>query len=64
MNGEVFTLLAAKVLMEKWTKGYDTIRPHGTPGHKPADTQSESALLTGLIPGPKRLSSLSVRVVQ
>lgn len=36
LNGELFdTLLEAKVLIERWRKEYNTIRPHGSLGNRP-----------------------------
>ena len=36
LNGEIFeTLLEAKVLIEEWRKGYNTVRPHSSLGCKP-----------------------------
>ena len=36
LNGEVFdTLLEAKVLIERWRKEYNTIRPHSSLGYRP-----------------------------
>lgn len=36
LNGEIFyTLLEAKVMIEKWTREYNTIRPHSSLGYKP-----------------------------
>ena len=35
LNGEVFdTLLEAKVLIERWRKEYNTIRPHSSLGYR------------------------------
>ena len=44
-----------EVLMENSTKGYTTVGTHGTPGHKSANTESDSALLTGLMPEAKKV---------
>jgi len=36
LNGEIFdTLLEAKVLIERWRKEYNTIRPHSSLGYRP-----------------------------
>lgn len=36
LNGEIFyTLKEAQVLVEKWRKNYNTIRPHSSLGYKP-----------------------------
>ena len=36
LNGEIFfSLLEAKVLIEKWRNDYNTIRPHSSLGYKP-----------------------------
>ena len=36
LNGEIFyTLREAQVLIEKWRKDYNTIRPHSSLGYKP-----------------------------
>ena len=36
LNGEIFdTLLEAKVLIERWRKEYNTIRPHSALGYQP-----------------------------
>ena len=36
LNGEIFfSLLEAKVLIEKWRNEYNTIRPHSSLGYKP-----------------------------
>ncbi len=36
LNGEIFeTLLEAKVLIEEWRKGYNTVRPHSSLSYKP-----------------------------
>lgn len=36
LNGELFyTLLEAKVIIEKWRREYNTIRPHSSLGYKP-----------------------------
>ncbi len=36
LNGEVFTtLLEARVLIERWRHGYNTVRPHSSLGYRP-----------------------------
>lgn len=36
LNGEIFyTLLEAKVMIEKWRRDYNTIRPHSSLGYRP-----------------------------
>jgi putative transposase len=36
LNGEIFdTLLEAKVLIERWRREYNTIRPHSSLGYPP-----------------------------
>lgn len=36
LNGEIFyTLLEAKVIIEKWRRDYNTIRPHSSLGYRP-----------------------------
>ena len=36
LNGEIFyTLREAKVLIERWRRHYNTIRPHGSLGYRP-----------------------------
>jgi putative transposase len=36
LNGEVFdSLLEAKVIIERWRKGYNTERPHSSLGYRP-----------------------------
>ena len=36
LNGEIFdTLTEAKILLEKWRKQYNEIRPHSSIGYKP-----------------------------
>ena len=36
LNREIFTtLLEAKVLIENWRRGYNTVRPHSSLGYKP-----------------------------
>lgn len=36
LNGELFdTLLEAKVLIERWRRHYNTVRPHSSLGHRP-----------------------------
>lgn len=36
LNGEIFdTLLEAKVLIERWRREYNTIRPHSSLGYQP-----------------------------
>jgi putative transposase len=38
---EVFdTLLEAKVLIERWRKAYNTVRPHSSLGHRPLAPES------------------------
>jgi putative transposase len=35
-NGEIFaTLLEAKILIERWRREYNTIRPHSALGYRP-----------------------------
>jgi putative transposase len=37
LNGEIFySLKAAQVLIERWRRHYNTIRPHGAPGYRPS----------------------------
>ncbi len=36
LNGEIFyTLTEAKVLIERWRREYNTIRPHSSLGYRP-----------------------------
>ena len=41
LNGEIFyTLLEAKVLVERWRREYNTIRPHSALGYQPPAPQA------------------------
>jgi len=43
LNGEIFdTLLEAKVLVERWRKEYNQIRPHSSLGYKPPAPETYS----------------------
>jgi transposase InsO family protein len=36
LNGEIFyTLMEAKVLIERWRQAYNTFRPHSSLGYRP-----------------------------
>ena len=49
LNGEIFdTLLEAKVLIERWRREYNTVRPHSALGYRPP---APEAVLTRS-PGP------------
>jgi transposase InsO family protein len=51
LNGEIFdTLLEAKILVEKWRREYNTIRPHNSLGYRPPAPEAV------LIPLPKTLT--------
>ena len=46
LNGEIFdTLWEAKVLIERWRRDYNSIRPHSSLGYRAPGTGSESVLL-------------------
>ena len=41
LNGEIFeTLLEAKVLIERWRREYNTLRPHSALGYRPPAPES------------------------
>jgi len=41
LNGEIFyTLREAKVLIERWRRHYNTIRPHSSLGYRPPATET------------------------
>ena len=52
LNGEIFyTLTEAKVLIERWRREYNTIRPHCSLGYMPpAPEVIETAKLAGSAP--------------
>lgn len=52
LNGEIFyTLTEARVLLERWRREYNTIRPHSSLGYQPpAPEVMEFASLTGSAP--------------
>ena len=59
LNGEIFTtLLEAKVLIEKWRKEYNTVRPHSSLGYKPPAPETIMPNTSYLMEG------LTLRVVQ
>ena len=36
LNGEIFySLKEVQILTERWRRGYNTIRPHSSPGYRP-----------------------------
>jgi len=48
LNGEIFdTLLEAKVLIERWRKEYNQIRPHSALGYKPPAPEAKIPLESG-----------------
>lgn len=52
LNGEIFdTLLEAKVLIERWRRGYNTIRPHSALGYKPPAPEARLAWPQSEYPG-------------
>jgi transposase InsO family protein len=47
LNGEIFdTLIEAKVLIERWRKEYNTIRPHSSLGYLPPAPEARLAGLS------------------
>jgi transposase InsO family protein len=51
LNGEMFyTLLEAKVLIERWRKHYNEIRPHSALGYRPPAPQAVGAAILGRPP--------------
>ena len=53
LNGEIFyTLREAQVLIEKWRKHYNTIRPHSALGYRPP---APEAMLTLVFLARKRI---------
>jgi putative transposase len=59
LNREIFTtLLEAKVLIENWRRGYNTVRPHSSLGYKPPAPET-------VIPSNRYLiEGLTLNVVQ
>jgi putative transposase len=59
LNGEIFdTLLEAKVLVERWRREYNTIRPHSSLGYRPPAPAAIASLVPAsatLQPAPKKL---------
>ena len=48
LNGEIFdTLLEAKVLIERWRREYNTIRPHSALGYVPPAPEAKMPRNTG-----------------
>jgi transposase InsO family protein len=55
LNGEIFyTLLEAKVLIERWRREYNTVRPHSALGYRPPAPEAVlvAASSGGSAPGP------------
>ena len=60
LNGEIFyTLLEAKVLIERWREHYNRIRPHSSLGYRPPAPEAIafSALTAGFAPPTADLGS-------
>ena len=54
LNGEIFdTLLEAKVLIERWRREYNTIRPHSALGYKPPAPEARLAWPQNKNPGDR-----------
>ena len=66
LNGEIFTtLLEAKVLIENWRRGYNTIRPHSSLGYKPPAPETRAPYLqNSLTEAQKTRGNLTLEVVQ
>ena len=54
LDREIFdTLTAAKILIERWRREYNTVRPHSALGYRPpAPAALSPAALSGLIMSP------------
>ena len=49
LNGEIFySLKEAQVVIEKWRKHYNTVRPHSSLGYRPPAPQTMNPFLTPL----------------
>ena len=56
LNGEIFyTLLEAKVLVERWRQHYNRVRPHSSLGYRPPAPEAIAfeALAAGCAPWPR-----------
>ena len=51
LNGEIFdTLIEAQVLIERWRRGYNMIRPHSSLGYKPPAPETKQLCSTASAP--------------
>jgi len=49
LNGEIFySLREARIVIERWRKHYNTIRPHSSLGYRPPAPQTFAPLKAGL----------------
>jgi len=52
LNGEIFyTLREAQVLVERWRRHYNEIRPHSSLGYRPPAPQTKQAEINWVVPG-------------
>ena len=55
LNGEIFdTLLAARILIERWRRHYNAVRPHGSLGYVPPAPEAIRPWLPGSGAAPLR----------
>jgi transposase InsO family protein len=51
LNGEIFyTLTEARVLIERWRREYNTIRPHSSLGYRPPAPETTLPFLPAFAP--------------
>ena len=66
LNRELFdTLMEAPILIERWRREYNTIRPHSALGYRPSAPESITPALVGDEPfGEARLQAAGLGLTQ